>query len=113
MAGVSTEEIKRFQTLQKRELEMEEAEALLSDLQIKLKQASAKLYENIVCPLVFYIGTTGVLPDTLHFELLDYESLSERFPNLKLTKSDLNKQFFVMGQNLISVYPMNEFYTVA
>ena len=115
-AGANEYLLTQFKALQSRELDHDESELLLHTLKSIVKVSSTQLYKQHICPLVFYIGTTGILPDMMtcddlnsnridgsHLvsdrlgfdhsgsEILDLESLQDRFPRLKLAKSDRNK----------------------
>ena len=136
-AGVKDNLLAQFKALQRRELDYDESELLLHTLKSIIKARITQLYEQHICPLVFYIGATGVLPDImtrndlnsnrldgshlvsnrlnidhLDSEILDLEILQDRFPKLKLAKSDRNKTFYQLGDSLISIYPQTAYFSV-
>ena len=63
------------------------------------------IYEKIRS-LVFYIGATGLIPDSLNATAMSGEQLMTKFPNAKLSKSELaDGTFFVLPNGLvITVY---------
>jgi len=74
-------------------------------------EASATLWREAVCPLVFYIGSTGLVPDELGLEIKTAEELQSANPELKLAKKELDGSFFVHGSLVVSVYASNEYYS--
>jgi len=74
-------------------------------------EASSMLWREAVCPLVFYIGSTGLVPDELGLEMKTAEELQTQYPELKLAKKELEGSFFVSGNLVVSVYATNEHYS--
>ena len=63
------------------------------------------IYTTTLRPLVFYIGATGLLPDELDTPALTAETISERYPRLKIGKTEREGTFFDLGDDiLLSVY---------
>ena len=111
-AGADEALLNRFKALKCRELSADDTEVLLHNLKSLIEQSTKQLYERVVCPLVFYIGTTGILPDMIESEILNAESLATRFPTLKLSKTDHTKTFYQLGSSLISVYAHSKYFSV-
>ena len=111
-AGADEALLNRFKALKCRELSADDTEVLLHNLKSLIEQSTKQLYERVVCPLVFYIGITGILPDMIESEILNAESLATRFPTLKLSKTDHTKTFYQLGSSLISVYAHSKYFSV-
>jgi len=74
-------------------------------------EASSTLWRESVCPLVFYIGSTGLVPDELGLEMKSAEELQSTNTDLNLAKKELDGSFFVNGDLIVSVYASNEYYS--
>jgi hypothetical protein len=85
--------------------------AALSDARRKLDDASEDLFQQKVSPLVFYIGSTGVLPDEMDTKALTAEQLSAKYPDLALSKDEQEGMFFEIGETILSVYAKNEYFS--
>jgi Mg-chelatase subunit ChlD len=83
----------------------------LTAAQKKLNAYSDRVFEEKVSPLVFYIGTTGVLPDEMETKALTAEELSAKYPDLALSKDEQEGTFFEVGDTIISVYAKNEYFS--
>ena len=78
----------------------------------KLEQYAEKLYQEKVSPLVFYIGSTGLLPDEIDAKASTSEEISSKYSNLQFSKNEQEGMFFEFGDSIISVYAKNEYYTI-
>ncbi|MFQ4144379.1 hypothetical protein [Chlorogloeopsis sp. ULAP02] len=76
-----------------------------------LKEFADKIYRERVCPLVFYIGCTGVLPNGMDAQAMTAEELAIEYPHLQFSKSEQQGRFFTVGNSIISVYNKTEYYT--
>jgi len=83
----------------------------LTQAKNKLNNHLENLYRQQICPLVFYIGSTGLIPDELNIKAFTAEEISANYPNLKLSKSEQEGTFFVAKNTVITVYPHNVYYT--
>lgn len=111
-AGADDELLAQFKAFQARTLSDDDAELVLYRLKSLIKRSAKQLYEQVICPLVFYIGATGVLPDMIDCEIMDSETVEARYPSLKIVKADREKTFYQLGDSLISVYPQSEYFSV-
>ncbi len=85
--------------------------AALSDARRKLDAASEDVYQQKVSPLVFYVGSTGVLPDEMDTKALTAEQLAAKYPDLALSKDEQEGMFFEIGDTILSVYAKNEYFS--
>ena len=64
-----------------------------------------ELYAKRICPLVFFIGCTGLIPDEYAAIRHDADALFiPIIPHLKIDKSERDGSFLVFEDDIISVY---------
>lgn len=63
-----------------------------------------ELYADIISPLVFYIGCTGLLPDEIDAQAYNSEDIQKRHPHLKISEKEENGTFFEFEDDIISIY---------
>jgi hypothetical protein len=85
--------------------------AALSDARRKLDAASEEIYQRKVSPLVFYIGSTGVLPDELDARAQTAKQLKAKYPDLAISKDEQDGMFFEFGETILSVYAKTEYFS--
>ncbi len=90
----------------------EEFVAALTATNEKLEEYAEKVYREKISPLVFYIGSTGLLPDEMDSQAQTADVISAKYPNLQFSKDEQEGMFFEVGNTIISVYAKNEYYTV-
>ena len=77
----------------------------------KIDQFSDKLFREKVAPVVFFIGSTGLLPDEFEAAALTADQLEGKYPELKLSKDEREGLFFEVGKVLLTVYPKIEYFS--
>jgi Mg-chelatase subunit ChlD len=77
----------------------------------KLENYLEKIYRDKISPLVFYIGSTGLLPDEIAAKAVTAQDLAAKYPNLQFSKDEFEGTFFEVGESIISVYAKTEYYT--
>ncbi len=85
--------------------------AALTDARRKLDAYADNLYQERVSPLVFYVGSTGVLPDEMDTKALTAEQLTAKYPDLALSKDEQEGMFFEIGDTILSVYAKSEYFS--
>ncbi len=85
--------------------------AALSDARRKLDAASEEIYQRKVSPLVFYVGSTGVLPDELDAKAQTAKQLRAKYSDLAISKDEQDGMFFELGETILSVYAKIEYYS--
>ncbi|HIK08875.1 MAG TPA: VWA domain-containing protein [Oscillatoriaceae cyanobacterium M33_DOE_052] len=70
-----------------------------------------QIYRDNISPLVFYIGSTGLLPDEMDAKAQSADELSSKYPTLKFSKDEQEGMFFEVGDTIISVYAKNEYFS--
>ena len=71
-----------------------------------------ELYAKRICPLVFFIGCTGLIPDEYAAVRHDADALLAKYPHLKIDKSERDGSFFVFEDDIISVYIEDEWVSI-
>ena len=64
-----------------------------------------------VSPLVFYIGSTGALPDEIEAKAQTAEEIVAKYPDLSPSKDEQEGLFFEVGQAILTVYAKTEFFS--
>jgi molybdopterin biosynthesis enzyme MoaB len=82
--------------------------AALTDARKKLEAKQEAVYRDRLSALVFYIGSTGLLPDELHVKAQTADQISAKYPDLALSKDEREGTFFEIGDTLLTVYAKTE-----
>jgi Mg-chelatase subunit ChlD len=85
--------------------------AALTAAQKALDRAADQLFDEKVSPLVFYVGSTGTLPDEIEAKAQTAEEISAKYPDLALSKDEQDGLFFEVGQAIITVYAKREYFS--
>ncbi|MGB3760561.1 MAG: hypothetical protein WBA07_29995 [Rivularia sp. (in: cyanobacteria)] len=83
--------------------------AALTVVKTKLDEYVEKIYRDRISPLVFYIGSTGLLPDGMEGKVMSAIQLAAKYPNLSFSKDEGEGLFFEVGNSLIGVYEKVEY----
>ncbi|MGB3640457.1 MAG: hypothetical protein WBA39_23215 [Rivularia sp. (in: cyanobacteria)] len=104
LGGISSEQDARTTKLGK-----QERIAALTAAKMKLDEYVEKIYRDNISPLVFYIGSTGLLPDGMEGKVMSAIQLAAKYPNLSFSKDEGEGLFFEVGDSLIGVYEKVEY----
>lgn len=77
----------------------------------KLEEYAERIYRDKICPLVFYIGSTGILPDEMDAKAATAEELAAKYSDLQFSADEREGTFFEVGDSIISVYAKTEYYS--
>ncbi|MEG4939819.1 VWA domain-containing protein [Microcoleus sp. F4-D5] len=94
------------------DVKREEFVAALANANERLDAYAEKVYREKVSPLVFYIGSTGLIPDEMEAKAATAEEINSKYGNLQFSKDEQEGMFFEVGDCIISVYAKNEYFTV-
>lgn len=97
---------------QEEDVKRDEFVAALASANQRLETYAEKLYSEKVSPLVFYIGSTGLIPDEMEAKAATAEEINSKYGNLQFSKDEQEGMFFELGDCIISVYAKNEYFTV-
>ena len=97
---------------QEKDVKRDEFVAALASANQRLETYAEKLYSEKVSPLVFYIGSTGLIPDEMDAKAATAEEINSKYSNLQFSKDEQEGMFFEVGDCIISVYAKNEYFTV-
>lgn len=93
-------------SLMGRKLPKEEALDLCDSILPEITDSMDDLFETKVCPLVFYVGCTGTLPEDFgKIKALWSDEYAQQFPQAALSKGEKDGVFFNLGSAVLSVYP--------
>lgn len=72
------------------------------------------IYRSSIIPLAFYVGSTGLVPDSFDAPALTAEQVEQRFPTIKLAKAEKEEGTFFPLSNglLLTVYVKGEHFSV-
>lgn len=94
-----------------KQINKEEMVAALTVANKKLEQYTENLYQDKISPLVFYIGSTGLLPDKMEAKAMTADEATAKYPNLQFSKDEQEGYFFAAGDSIISIYTKTEYYS--
>jgi hypothetical protein len=77
----------------------------------QLREHAERLYREKVCPLVFYVGSTGLLPDEIEARAETAEELAARYPHLQCSRDEQEGTYFEVGDTILGVYPREVYFT--
>jgi hypothetical protein len=69
------------------------------------------IYRDKLSPMVFFIGATGMVPESLNAKAETAESMEAKIDGLKLSKAERDGTFFQSGDVVVSVYARNEYFS--
>jgi hypothetical protein len=68
------------------------------------------LFQAYVCPLAFFVGASGLVPDSLGAEAMTAELFEQKYPDTKLSKDEKEGMFYVLPNGLVlTVYIKSEY----
>lgn len=86
----------------------------ISKLRKLVDDAIEAIYSKDVSPLVFFVGSTGLVPDEFGAKALTADDLEAKFPGITLSKDEKEGTFFLLpGDLILTVYTKGEYFTVA
>ncbi|WP_141699730.1 hypothetical protein [Nostoc sp. KVJ20] len=94
-----------------KQISKEEMVAALTTASHKLEEYAENIYEDKISPLVFYIGSTGLLPKQMEAKAMTADEATAKYPNLKFSKDEQEGTFFAVGDSIISIYTKTEYYS--
>ncbi|QMS89816.1 hypothetical protein HUN01_20340 [Nostoc edaphicum CCNP1411] len=94
-----------------KQISKEEMVTALTTANHKLEEYAENIYQDKISPLVFYIGSTGLLPKQMEAKAMTSDEAAAKYPNLKFSKDEQEGTFFVVGDSIISIYAKTEYYS--
>jgi hypothetical protein len=76
-----------------------------------LDRASEELFNEKVSPLVFYIGSTGTLPDEIDTKALSAEQIVAKYPDLSPSKDESEGMFYEIDSTILTVFAKMEYFS--
>src|SRR5262249_54871260 len=82
--------------------------AAMSEARAKIDAQTDRIFQEKISPLVFFVGSTGLLPDEIQAKAQTAEQLSAKFPDLDFSGDERQGLFFEVEDMILSVYAKNE-----
>jgi len=77
-----------------------------------LDRAIEGIFRDRVSPLVFYVGSTGLVPDEFNARAMTADQVREKYPDLSIGKDEADGTFYLVGLgNIIVVYARAEYFS--
>ncbi len=95
----------------KKAVSKEEMVTALTVANTKLEDYVERIYRENISPLVFYIGSTGLLPDEMDVKAMTADEIATKYPNLQFSGDEQEGTFFEVANSIISVYAKAEYYS--
>jgi hypothetical protein len=95
--------------------DVEDAVAILTSAEKAVNRAVSNLYIERVVPVAFYVGSTGLVPESFAAQARTAEQIAEDIPGIKLNKAEKEEgTFFQLGGGLLlSVSVKGEYFSVS
>ncbi|WP_375496233.1 hypothetical protein [uncultured Nostoc sp.] len=94
-----------------KQISKEEMIAALTAASNNLEKYADNIYQDKISPLVFCIGSTGLLPDQIQAKAMTADEAAAKYPNLQFSKDEQEGTFFAVGDSIISIYAKTEYYS--
>jgi len=93
-------------------LDRDEAVTVFKEALGDVNASIDRTYAENICPLAFYVGATGLVPDTLGATAMTPDQLVAKFPTTKLAKAEQEGTFYeVSGGLLLGVFVKGEHFS--
>ena len=92
-------------------LDRDEAVEVFKEASRKVNNAIDVIYETELCPVAFYVGATGLVPDQLDAKALTPDELVAKHPAVKLAKAEKEGTFYEVGDLLLGVFVKGEHFS--
>lgn len=104
-AGFDAGDIHEFESVLSGGLTRDEALAVFTKTKRCIEAAIDGIYDEFVCPLAFYVGSTGLVPDSFQTTAMTAEALTAKHPAVSLAKAEKEGTFYELpGGLLLSVF---------
>lgn len=95
-----------------RKLDTDELVKIVEGAKRAIARAERNMWATLVSPVVFHIGSTGILPDSMNTVAMSAEEISAKYPELKLSKDEKEGTFFDVNGVILSVYAEKAYFSV-
>jgi Mg-chelatase subunit ChlD len=85
--------------------------AALTEAKKKVDAHAERLFGERVSPLVFYIGSTGLLPDEIEAKAQSAEEMQKKYPELAFSKDEAEGTYYEVGDAIIGIYAKTEYFS--
>jgi len=105
VAGFSPEDVDEFESAMTGGLTREECVAVFAKAKAVVSEAIDDIFNAVVTPLAFYVGASGLVPDSFGATALTADQLTAKYPSVSLAKAEKEGTFYELpGGLLLSVF---------
>ena len=100
------------QAVVERTVDQDTAIETLTELGARADRLMNRIFREDISPLVFYIGSAGLVPDEFGVKAQTADDISEAYPDLKLSKAEKEGTFFDLPNGtIITVFTKSEYFS--
>jgi hypothetical protein len=100
------------QAVVERTVDQDTAIETLAELGAQADRLMNRIFRENISPLVFYIGSAGLVPDEFGVKAQTADDISEAYPDLKLSKAEKEGTFFDLPNGtIITVFIKSEYFS--
>ena len=111
MAGADLDFVTRFDDATDRKLSADEGVEIFTEAKRLVQRYMDNLIRTEVSPVVFYIGSTGLIPDEYNTKAISPEKLVEKYPDIALSSDEKEAVFYEVGNTILTVYVKPEYFS--
>ena len=95
-------------------MDRDESVQLFRDIYWKVQAAISKIDTDVISPLAFYVGATGLVPDSMVSKAMNAEQLIKAFPGTKLGKAEKEGTYYEIAPKvLLGIFTKAEHFSTA
>lgn len=103
--GYDTADVHEFESALRGGLDRDECVAVFTKAKRDVDAAIDRVYDESLAPLAFYVGATGLVPDSFGATAMTADQLTAKHPAAKLAKAEQEGTFYELpGGLLLSVF---------
>lgn len=84
---------------------------VFTDARRAVDRAIERTFRDKLCPFVFYVGATGLIPDEFNCRAMTAEQVKEKYPDLTIGKSEAEGTFYEVNGTILCVYVKPEYFS--
>lgn len=110
-AGVAPEIVSMFKLALDGALSKDDAIETFVDVEKMLDKAVDTAFTHIVAPVVFFIGSTGLIPDEFQSQAMTAEQVKQKYPLLSLGKDTVDNVYYEVDGTILSIRCVPEYFS--
>lgn len=100
-----------FMDALKRKLSQDQTVEIFKTAQEYLDKIEKEMFTLHVCPIAFYVGSSGLIPEYFDVGAMTYDQLQTQYPNLAVSKDEQDGMFFVRDRLILSVFSESVYFS--